>query len=253
MFACDKWIKQLTAIDIALIKLSCVSLGLFIASFFPLFTIVYKWYWLVLVILFALKPALKLCSTKKPDKSKKKGKRGAMELSIGTIVIIVLSVTMLILGLVLVRNIMCGAIGLTGEVSDRTRGEIVKLFQGDDEAVCIGSGTEPVYLIKGRQNVIYCGFKAPKIASYQVTIKDISADERGIRVDKWIKGEQGWKGDIAPNDDLPKKILRLEIPNDAPETGVTMKVEVKKEGNLFTTQDLVFQVRRIDWFRGSMC
>lgn len=56
-------------------------------------------------------------------------KKAALELSIGTIIIIVLALTMLILGIVLVRSIMCGAIGLTGELNSKVKKEIGKIFE----------------------------------------------------------------------------------------------------------------------------
>ena len=81
-------------------------------------------------------------------------KRGALELSIGTIVIIVLAMTMLILGMVLVRSIMCGAVGLTGEINKNVKGEIDRLFQSTGgEVVCVGGGEEAVTLIPGKVNI----------------------------------------------------------------------------------------------------
>ena len=57
-----------------------------------------------------------------------KNKKGAIELSVGTIIIIVLGVTMLILGMVLVRNIMCNTIALTTEVNSKVTDELNRYF-----------------------------------------------------------------------------------------------------------------------------
>lgn len=82
-------------------------------------------------------------------------KRGAIELSIGTIVIIVLAMSMLILGMVLVRSIMCGAIGLTGNINSKVEGEINKLFEASGaEVACIGAGAEAATIIPGKVNTI---------------------------------------------------------------------------------------------------
>lgn len=56
------------------------------------------------------------------------GKKGALELSIGTIVILVLAMSMLILGLILVRTIFSGATDNVSTMNEKVRQEINDLF-----------------------------------------------------------------------------------------------------------------------------
>ena len=56
------------------------------------------------------------------------GKKGAIELSIGTIVIVVLAMSMLILGLVLVRTIFAGATYNVQQMNDKVKDQINQLF-----------------------------------------------------------------------------------------------------------------------------
>lgn len=65
----------------------------------------------------------------------RKNKKAAMELSVGTIVIIVLAMTMLILGLVLIQSIFKGAKNNVDTLNDKVKGEIDKLFVEDKEIV----------------------------------------------------------------------------------------------------------------------
>src|SRR3989338_3676011 len=58
-----------------------------------------------------------------------KRKSGAIELSMTTIIVVVLSLTLLILGFVFVRSIMCGAIGFTEEINSKVNREIQNLFE----------------------------------------------------------------------------------------------------------------------------
>ncbi len=58
----------------------------------------------------------------------KRGNRAALELSIGTIVIIVIAMTMLILGIILVKNIFSGAQYNVLNINNKIRDEIGKLF-----------------------------------------------------------------------------------------------------------------------------
>ena len=70
------------------------------------------------------------------------GKEGALELSIGTIVIIVIGMSMLILGLVLVRTIFVGSTASIGELNEKVQNEIATLFadEGSDIVVKLGEG-----------------------------------------------------------------------------------------------------------------
>lgn len=66
-------------------------------------------------------------------------KRGALELSIGTIVVLVLGMSMLILGLTLVRSIFSGATSSVDELNEKVQGEISALFSdGHDVVVKLG-------------------------------------------------------------------------------------------------------------------
>jgi hypothetical protein len=62
-------------------------------------------------------------------------KRGAMELSIGTIVIVVLSMSMLILGMVLIQSIFSGANENVLSMNEGVKDEINKLFTEDARTV----------------------------------------------------------------------------------------------------------------------
>jgi hypothetical protein len=64
-----------------------------------------------------------------------KSKKGALELSIGTIVILVLAMSMLILGLVLVRTIFKGAQGTVDITDEKVKAEINKLFAEEQKSV----------------------------------------------------------------------------------------------------------------------
>ncbi len=184
-------------------------------------------------------------------------RKAALELSIGTIVVIVIAITMLILGIVFVRSIMCGALGLTGDLNDKVRGEINALFGSTGaEVQCIGSG-EAVKMIPGEVNFIHCGIKAPQEAKYSVELTNY----QGIYSTKSdIKGwivDDSWQGTIAPGDNEPKKVFRLNIPENAPEDTLTLDIAVKKdEGSgmkLIRSYTLDFKISRVGLFRASMC
>jgi len=182
-------------------------------------------------------------------------KRGAVELSVSTIVIIVLAMIMLILGIVLVRSIMCGAVGLTGELNTKIRGEIGKIFDATGgEVSCVGAGEEASTLLPGKVNYIWCGIKAEQQAVYNIKVKSMVGNiltEREIQ--KWVVGDDFLEKTIAPGDEDPKKFLRLDVPDDAPEDSIMISVEIYRDGTLISSPDLDFGIKRVGLIRTAMC
>ena len=81
--------------------------------------------------------------------SKIKNKKAAIELSVGTIVIIVIAMTMLIMGIVLVRNIFGGATASVTSLNDKVKSEIASLFTEEGEKIVIyGAGADRTIKIK---------------------------------------------------------------------------------------------------------
>jgi|TARA_Y100000034_G_C6794009_1_gene355717 hypothetical protein len=73
-----------------------------------------------------------------------KNKHGALELSIGTIVIIVIGMSMLILGLVLVKTIFTGSTAAIGQLNSKVQGQISSLF--------VDGGNDIVIMTSDRSN-----------------------------------------------------------------------------------------------------
>ncbi len=68
-------------------------------------------------------------------KAKRKSEKGAIELSMSTIVVLVLAMSMLILGLVLIRTIFTGAKYNVDTINDKVREQINQLFVEDEKMV----------------------------------------------------------------------------------------------------------------------
>lgn len=181
-------------------------------------------------------------------------KRGAIELSVGTIVIIVLGVSMLILGMILVRNIMCGALGLTGDVNEKVKSELNKFFGATGKEIsCIGAGGEPVKIVPGKENIIYCSIKAPVTAKYSISASSFRGSySTESEIKSWTLTDT-WEGTVSPGDTDPRKVIRLKLPDSVPEETIIIQVQAKKDGNLISTQDLDFDITRIGFFRSNLC
>ena len=176
-------------------------------------------------------------------------KRAALEMSIGTIVIIVIAVTMLILGLVLVRTIMCGALVTSMDLTQKMRDQINKLFQETGNYVIMLSGPGGIISIPPNEpSGIWFAFKPQVETEYNYRFEVFLADQykrppynmREKDIDGWFKsplsgrevvGVSGKEKNliIAPPKETPtfSFTLKLKINNiDRAET----QVEVKKQG-----------------------
>lgn len=184
----------------------------------------------------------------------RQNRKGAIELSMTTIIILVLGVSMLVLGIVLIRSIMCGAVGLTSDVNSKVKGEISKLFDATEgEVSCVGAGSEPVKMTVGRENIVFCSIRAPAKGNYVITLKSYEARvTKTADLKKWIL-DDSWTGTVAPGDETPKKAVRIQIPTNAPEDNIRMQLEVTRDGELISTQDLDFETTRLGFFRASVC
>lgn len=80
---------------------------------------------------------------------KKREKKAAIELSMGTIVILVLAMAMLVLGLVLIRNIFSGGTVAITKIGEGVNKEIDDLFTKTDEALAIYPGTRKLKIEQG--------------------------------------------------------------------------------------------------------
>lgn len=177
---------------------------------------------------------------------KKNNKKGALELSIGTIVILVLAMSMLILGLILIRTIFTGAKYNVETMNKKVEAEINKLFVEDQRAVLylpnriaeISQGSD-FGLGFGIQNNI-----ATQKFRWQVSIADDNIRKKcGVserEAESWITTGGTGSVEIASGQKY-SDIIRFNIPeaavSDISTCIIRYKLEIKKEdGTPFTTE-----------------
>lgn len=162
-------------------------------------------------------------------------KKGAIELSIGTIVIIVLAMSMLILGMVLVKNIFTGSSQNVLQMNDKVRDQINELFVKDKKTVVY----LPNQIAKIQQNEdwgVAFGIKNTERGTaeagrfhYEVTVSDpdvrtkCGVDERTI--EGWIITGRADDLIISPGESY-SGVVRFLIPASAPLCTVRFHVDV---------------------------
>lgn len=169
-----------------------------------------------------------------------KNKKGAIEMSVGTIVTIVLMVTMLILGIVLIRNIFSSAKGVVDLTDEQLRDEVNKLFS-EEHALVIYPGTKYIEIKQDSIDAIGFGIKNLQQGaagetrfSYQVSASDVS--NCGISEEV----AESWIVVGKAEDDLAIQIggyvarkIRFQIPLGSPLCIARFKVEVQADGDIY--------------------
>ncbi len=157
-------------------------------------------------------------------------KKAAMELSIGTIVIIVLAMSMLIFGIILVRKIMCTGLIMTDDIGEGIKTEIRSLFGQQDYGVkCMGEGGQEIKIADGGRRNIVCIIKTDEDQEYTLKTNVKSLDEDVVsttEVQNWII-DKDWSGKVKPGD-TEATILVLDIPKKV--STITLKITIDANG-----------------------
>ncbi|MBS3090203.1 hypothetical protein J4433_00355 [Candidatus Pacearchaeota archaeon] len=186
----------------------------------------------------------------------KKGKKAALELSISTIVIIVMAVTMLILGLVLIRTIMCGALVTSLDLTQKMKDQINKLFQETGNDVILLQGPNNLVSIPpGEPSAVWFAFKPSVETEYnyrfEITLPDrykrAPYNLRETTVESWFTTPLSGKDVVGV---LGKeKNLMIKPPKDTPSFEFTLKLKV---GNLDRVETQI-EVKKQDWAYKAFC
>jgi uncharacterized protein YneF (UPF0154 family) len=157
-----------------------------------------------------------------------RNKKGAMEMSIGTLVTIVLLMAVLILGLFLVRKVMCSGIIVTDQIHEATVNELKDLFSINDYGIkCMGEKGQDVKLGDGGKRQIVCVTNMKEQTRVNLNMNKLES-LKGAKtevVNGWIL-DKDWSGTLSPGGDvLP--VLVLDIPEDVSETN--LKIEIEEE------------------------
>jgi len=165
-----------------------------------------------------------------------KSKRAAMEMSVGTIVTIVLLMTVLILGLVLVRSIFSSSIENIDGIDQAVKGEINKLFSEDNSRkIVIYPATRLVKIKKGEQNLGF-GFSIRNVGettekfSYSISAEEASCDMRLADAESLITLGKERNNIVIPAGSIMDDpvFVRFAIPESAPPCQIRYSILVEQ-------------------------
>ncbi len=180
-----------------------------------------------------------------------KTKKAAMEMSVGTIVTIVLLMSVLILGIFLVQKIFSSAKGAVDLTDEQLESEINQLFGDDDEVVIYPSSTYVEIKQENTDGVgvgiknLVTGVSGDLTFQYEVVVRDAGScnvDEETI-LDWIVVGQSESDIPIASGDSAIQKIL-FQIPTGAPlcVVGFRVNVDVDKGQGYETYDTATFEI-----------
>tara|TARA_Y100000310_G_scaffold338253_1_gene427385 strand:+ start:3342 stop:3905 length:564 start_codon:yes stop_codon:yes gene_type:complete len=180
-----------------------------------------------------------------------KNKKGALELSIGTIVVIVIAMSMLILGLVLVRTIFTGAQYNVDQLNKNVEAEINKLFNERGERTIIYLPDNEAEVDKGDSFGIAFGVTndvqgESTAGNFQYTIKASNIQKQCRLTEQQADGYLilGDKGSFSllPGADPVYRLVKFQAPDTAPLCEVWYDIEVTKDGQPYDTTFFIVKI-----------
>ncbi|MFB6246252.1 MAG: hypothetical protein ABEI74_01505 [Candidatus Pacearchaeota archaeon] len=169
--------------------------------------------------------------------AQKSNKKGAMEMSVGTIVTIVLLMSVLVLGIFLVQKIFSTGTSAIDNVDSQVKSQINKLFSDGDQPLVILPPSKRVSIQKGQTPPAGFAFsmKNPSNSkaqtfNYETTISDLGkCKQAGLTKDEingWILGKSGSK-ELGPSQKMNGgRTVTFSVPENAPECTFEVKFKV---------------------------
>jgi len=154
-------------------------------------------------------------------------KKAAFEMTMGTIVIIVLAVSMLILGLVLTKKIMCSGIVLTDQIDQAVENQVASMFEGQEYGVkCMGEAGNEVSLGGGGRRQVICIINTDVGGVYTFSnFRPLEITAGTAVVDNMVVSTETNPQTVQPG----KKtivVAVLNIPQKVPSSGIKLSFDV---------------------------
>lgn len=188
------------------------------------------------------------------SKISKKNTRGAFELSISTVIIIAIGATLLILGLVLVRNVFSGATGSIDLIDRNVKSQINQLFNEDSRKTVVYLPDNEARVEKGKsyniefaiKNVVRGESEAGKF-TYSTQVSEVEQGCTGLSIDKaerfiTLGRASSSPIPILPGDEPVSRTIKITPSEDSPLCSITYDIIVKKDGLEYDTNYFILSI-----------
>jgi len=184
----------------------------------------------------------------------KNNKKGAMEMSVGTIVTVVLLMSVLVMGLVLVRSIFTNATNAVDSIDDATMNQINKLWGDKNQKIVMYPASRDIKLKKkddpaGFAFVVKNDLNVDSEFSYSVAIDeayDLSNCGDSFTqemANSYLLNSAGTFS-LGPSSkmDFPE-LVKFNIPDGAPECTLLYKLKIMRESSTYTNPGIFLTIK----------
>lgn len=180
-----------------------------------------------------------------------KTKRAAMEMSVGTIVTIVLLMAVLILGIFLVQRIFSGGVDAVDSINNEVINQINDLFSSESSKLAVAPPSREIKLQKaddpkGFAFAVRNNDVESAEFSYVVIADDISNCGSTMSVEEAESYLLGGSGSfpLGPGDKLdPPRLVRFDIPESAPPCTLIYNINVDKDATPYATAQIFVTIK----------
>jgi len=179
-----------------------------------------------------------------------KSKKAAMEMSVGTIVTIVLLMTVLVLGIFFIQRIFSGGVNAIDSIETEIQNQINKLFSDEGKKLVVYPTSRDIKVKKGDD---------PKGFGFNVENKDVASAEFsfGIRADDIsdcgsLTEEQAenfllppsGEFSLGPGNHLENyRIVKLNVPETAPPCTIIYVLDISKDAVNYASADIFVTIK----------
>jgi hypothetical protein len=184
-------------------------------------------------------------------------KKRGMELTISTLVVIILALLMLVMGTLFVRTTFCKAILGVTSMGDLGIQEIQRLFSEQDNSnVVVKEQTNEMpkesyygvgFVIKNTDKISTTPFR------YSVDVFDLQdCPITEAQARDYIISTKSATANIVMGNTY-SDVIELKIPKEAPVCSLKYKINVEKDGQFYGSSVFTVRIKETPFFRSVMC
>jgi len=180
-----------------------------------------------------------------------KNRKAAMEMSVGTIVTIVLLMSVLILGIFLVQKVFTSGTNAIDVIDNEVQGQIEKLFSDEGKKVAIYPTSRQITLKKDDDPKGFAfSVRNNDVESaefeYVLVASDVSKCGSGFKEEHANSFLLGGSGNfpLGPGNslDLPR-LIKFDLPESAPPCTMIYNLEIKKDNEPYSVVDIFVTIK----------
>lgn len=180
-----------------------------------------------------------------------KNKRAALEMSVGTIVTIVLLMSVLILGIFLIQKIFGASTNAIDSINNQVEDQINKLFAQDGTKIAIYPTSRDI-TIKKKDDPKGFAFSIKNLDvetadfSYETVASDVSKCGSAFtkeEAESYLLGGSG-NFELGPGNSLDvARLIKLDLSETAPPCTMIYYLQVDKDGDAYASADIFVTIK----------